>query len=150
MEDEHRPGEAPYLELCANARCHAVPVPRAPFDTAAHNAAGRRGRRRAHTQDPEPRPHRETDTAPTAHLTGTPVLEIWPPSPRSHLVPAPAGLADVGPSCLCSSNRGWLPYLGLHFVTVLRVAHLDVLAIYALEDVQNVPDKGCLGHFPNT
>lgn len=78
--------------------------------------------------------------------------QSWRCGPR-HPDPAssqlqPAWLTSVPPACAVPT--GWLPYLGLHSVTVLRVAHLDVLAVYALEDVQDVPDKGCLGHFPST
>lgn len=42
------------------------------------------------------------------------------------------------------------PYLSLHLVTVVSAAHLDVPAVYALEDVQDVSDKGCLGDLHGT
>lgn len=40
-----------------------------------------------------------------------------------------------------NERRGMWTYLTVYFVTVLRGAHFDELAVDSLEDVEDVPDE---------
>lgn len=61
----------------------------------------------------------------------------------------PPGPGDSHPDS-SGLQRVRAPYLPLHFVTVVSAAHLDVPAVYALEDVQDVSDEGRLGDLHST